>query len=269
MKAEILDALVKAGATAEMIVAAIKAEQDAAEAKRAEKRARDAERKRRSRANVRNVTRTDADMGVTSRDTPPPSSPSSFPPIPPHITTPSPPTPAAAAEGARARDGGEMKQAMDIADEAARIADLDPANVPPGWCGFPNLIVAGMRAGWSREDVITGVRSVMTRRAREGPPASFAYFKGAIADAHATRTAPIPAGRPNAPDHPGQTSARSRAGARPLAGDALIAGFAAALAERPDSRLYAGDAGGWEAGPDADLDDCPEPRAIAAGPGRP
>jgi hypothetical protein len=69
---ETIDALVQAGATAEMLAAAFKAELAAAEAKKAAKREGARERKRKQRANDANVTRDmrdDAGHGVTERDT--------------------------------------------------------------------------------------------------------------------------------------------------------------------------------------------------------
>jgi hypothetical protein len=49
---------------------------------------------------------------------------------------------------------------------------------------------------------------------------------------------------------------------RQAAGDALIAGMAAALSERPDSRLYRGDAGGRDCGSAAGADDRQESLAL-------
>lgn len=57
---EVLDALLKAGATAEMIVAAVKADQAIEEQRLTEKRAKDADRQRRHRAS-RDVTVTECD----------------------------------------------------------------------------------------------------------------------------------------------------------------------------------------------------------------
>ncbi len=81
LSAATIDALIQAGATAEMLGAAFKAELAAEEAKRALKRAGNAERQRRKRANVTSVTRDDALHGVTERD---PSRPLSPKPPNPH-----------------------------------------------------------------------------------------------------------------------------------------------------------------------------------------
>lgn len=79
---EVLDALLAAGATAEMIVAAVKADAAIEEARRQERRQGDAERQRRSRSN-----RKSCDVTVTPRDkcdTPP----KEIPPTPPKEITP-------------------------------------------------------------------------------------------------------------------------------------------------------------------------------------
>jgi hypothetical protein len=54
---------------------------------------------------------------------------------------------------------------------------------------------------------------------------------------------------------------------RPNNGDALIAGFTAALSERPESRLYRGDEAGRGDGPQGGADNSAEPFTIEAGPG--
>lgn len=108
----ILAALASAGATPDMIVAAVKADHAIEEERAAARRAKGAERKRRSRERLalsrgQSVTsRDDAGHGVTERDTsPPPSSPSSSPPTPSLITTPpSSPTPAPSLRSVAARD---------------------------------------------------------------------------------------------------------------------------------------------------------------------
>jgi len=95
VSADVLDAMVASGCTAEQIAAVVKADLAAQERARDEKRAKDRDRQRRSRANrhamSHDVTVTDCDNdghGVTPR----PPCPPSFPPDP--LTTPlNPPTP--------------------------------------------------------------------------------------------------------------------------------------------------------------------------------
>lgn len=68
VSASILDAMVKAGATAEMIVAVVRAAEQEDAAKLAEKRAKDAERKRRSRAKGAGASEMSRGHDVTSCD---------------------------------------------------------------------------------------------------------------------------------------------------------------------------------------------------------
>ena len=67
IRAEVLDALLEAGASAEMIVAAVKAAASAEEAKRGERRARDAARQRRVRG-ARAASAESRSSCVTPRD---------------------------------------------------------------------------------------------------------------------------------------------------------------------------------------------------------
>lgn len=68
VSASILDAMVKAGATAEMIVAVVRAAEQEDAARLAEKRAKDAERKRRSRAKGDSLSAMSRGHDVTLRD---------------------------------------------------------------------------------------------------------------------------------------------------------------------------------------------------------
>ncbi|MEQ1405656.1 hypothetical protein ABK249_11995 [Neorhizobium sp. Rsf11] len=79
ISAEVLDAMLAAGCTAEQIVAAVKADAAAVEARREAKRAGNAERQRRFRRNKSNAL-----QGVTGRDScDTPSSPEGSSPTPP------------------------------------------------------------------------------------------------------------------------------------------------------------------------------------------
>lgn len=95
VKPEVLDALVAAGASAEMIVAAIKADAAGEVAKKAARREKDAERQRRHREKSRDVTDGHDLSRVTERESALPSLRQEFPPAPPSetqsITPPSPP----------------------------------------------------------------------------------------------------------------------------------------------------------------------------------
>jgi hypothetical protein len=74
IKPEVLDAMVAAGASAEVIAAAVKADLAQDEERKAARRIKNAERQRRHRAS-RSVTRDTALQRVTARDTPPEVSP--------------------------------------------------------------------------------------------------------------------------------------------------------------------------------------------------
>jgi hypothetical protein len=124
----ILEAMAAAGATAEMIVAAVKADHVIEEKRRAEKREQAAERKRRSRhAMSRNVTHVTRDIeaeSVTGRDTP--SSQVSSPngsPTPPPITTPSSPPTHPAADAADAGASRDPRTAL-FGRGLASLADM-------------------------------------------------------------------------------------------------------------------------------------------------
>ena len=90
----VLDAMVKAGCTAEQIVAAVKASMGEVEARTEEKRTRDRERKRRQRTREREGHEVSRGQSVTAADidAPPSPPPPSLSPTPPNLTpTPTPP----------------------------------------------------------------------------------------------------------------------------------------------------------------------------------
>lgn len=113
IKPEVLDALLAAGASAEMIVAAVKADLATEEQKKLVKRAKDAERQRRSRANrspSRNVTVT----GCDSQDV--------------AATPPDPPIPPVSPKGDTAPQGSKVRRGTRI-DETwtpPLVAELGP-----------------------------------------------------------------------------------------------------------------------------------------------
>lgn len=102
---EVLDALLKAGATADMIVAAVKADGALDEAKIDARRAKDAERQRRHRMS-RDVTVTACDV---TDDPFPPCAPPKVSPTPPTNTPPLPPKPKTEARGARLSEDWQPK----------------------------------------------------------------------------------------------------------------------------------------------------------------
>lgn len=134
---DVLDALLAAGASAEMIVAAVKADAAKEEGRRAEKRSRDAERKRRSRASAmsRGHGVTDADgrgHTVTARDIADPVPPKESSPTPPKENSPHPETTDADASvvgGADATGPDEVVLAFDAYNAEAPAAGWPKAKV--------------------------------------------------------------------------------------------------------------------------------------------
>jgi hypothetical protein len=161
LSAAIIDALIEAGATAEMLGAAFKAELAADEAKRALKRAGNAERQRRKRANVTPVTRDNVEQRVTVRD-------------PSHPLPPEPPNPRSSVRDISTREGFvrfwtayPRKVAKPEAERAflkaiAKIGGPDPpdvlvqaiARMAPDWTDpkfIPHPATWLNREGWNDE----------------------------------------------------------------------------------------------------------------------
>lgn len=147
---EVLDALIASGATAEMIVAAVKADAAIDEQKRAEKRQKDAERQRRHRES-RDVTVTPRDKHVTERD--PPKE---------YIKPPVSPSQAKACSGevrARAQKGSRISTDWQPerplpADVATLVAQWPPGRLERELSGFRDYWLArsrdAARTDWDR-----------------------------------------------------------------------------------------------------------------------
>jgi hypothetical protein len=220
--AQICRALLVAGATAEMIVAAVEAEQVVNEKKHNERRARDAERKRKSRAASavspgRAVTartsgapaeseqaiatkkdtqrRRSRAASSMSRGQPVTPSPTLSPSTPPSITTP----PVGGDGGVRARDGVISTQAIELADEVMAILGVDRESVPPAWCGAAMWLSAGIATGWRPELVRLAAQRVAAARRREGPPGSYRYLEKPILHEHQEAARPVPPAPPDLP----------------------------------------------------------------------
>lgn len=189
----VIDAMLAAGASAEVIGAAVKAAHAETEKRVAERRAKTAERQRNKRerdALSRSECVTSRDQSVTERYTPSQVSPSFSPSIPTPITTPSSPPPDDDGGGS-AREPLVSKSAYELADEVMVIAGVDPAMVPPGWCGAPMRLQSMLTQGWQPEIIKIAVQQATTRK-RDGPADSLAYFEKAIAREHAKQAAPLP-----------------------------------------------------------------------------
>lgn len=84
-------------------------------------------------------------------------------------------------------------EAIKIADEVAVIAGLDPSDrlaTPPGWCGAAARAETWL-AHWTEETILAGARAGMAGK-RDGPPESPRYFEKPIARMHLQLSAPIP-----------------------------------------------------------------------------
>ncbi len=94
--------------------------------------------------------------------------------------------------------GGEGASGSMISDEAFAIAgevmaalSIDRTFVPPGWCGAPMRIQAGLNEGWQREIILIAAQKVAANK-RDGAPDSFSYLEKPIAREHALASKPLP-----------------------------------------------------------------------------
>ena len=180
--AAIVEALVAAGATPEMILAAVRAAEGAQDDALQARRASDAERARRYRQ--RHVT--SRDVTVTERDAPasPGMVPSTLPPHPYPDSPLNPPTPPAAAD---AREPEWVAVGRRVLDAMGVKFD------DPRWAGSLGLVSQWLADGCDPEmDILPTVRALMAKRGNRGPPNTLKFFAQAIADAKADRVAPMP-----------------------------------------------------------------------------
>jgi len=78
-----------------------------------------------------------------------------------------------------------------------RIAASTGWDQSPSWFGDYGRVIVWLKAGWSPDlDILPTVERLMGNRRRrgQGPPRGLDYFEGAIAEAHANRTKPLPEG---------------------------------------------------------------------------
>lgn len=195
IRPEVLRALLEAGATAEMIVAAVEVDYEKNKEQSAKRREQAAERQRKKRArdarepdlfvpSNESVTLSHAESRVTERDTP---SLSSFPPHPPNNS----PTPVDDHDGEARRDGLINPEAVRIAQVVMKIVGINPEFVPPGWCGAPMRVHVWLAEGWTEPIIRAGVEAAMARK-RDGPPETIKYFEKPIRQAIAAQSAPLP-----------------------------------------------------------------------------
>lgn len=91
--------------------------------------------------------------------------------------------------------GGDAAIRAKSFEIASRIESLcgypDPTNMPPAFCGTPNLVEKWLRGGWQEPVIIAAVQEALARK-KDGPPDSPNYFEKPIARAHARQAAPLP-----------------------------------------------------------------------------
>jgi uncharacterized protein YdaU (DUF1376 family) len=91
----------------------------------------------------------------------------------------------------RAREGSISEEAFSINDALLELFKIDKAFVPPGWCGAPMRIQAGLNVGWNREVIVLAAQKIV---AKGFTPDGFAYLEKPIAREHAMAEKPIPQG---------------------------------------------------------------------------
>lgn len=206
-----LDAMVTAGATAEMIVAAVRAMSADDQHKAVKKRQRNAERMRSARALHSDAQR------CTAMHAPPPSSPLSNP------LSSSPQQNGGGGDRARETRFEISPEALAFATEMAVICGHDPEFLPPQWVGAgPAVRVQMMLDGGWRVDVMRDAAKATMRKKRDGGPLTIRYFEKIFARAHAPQL-PLPVVQVVHPTaevvHVHQSEFRSRA----RAGESLAA----------------------------------------------
>lgn len=197
IKPEILDALLAAGASADMIVAAVKADMAEAEAKRAAKRLVDRDRQRRHRS--RDVTPGHGESRPVTRDG------GDTPSLPPSPQTPQPPT-HPRDETTRAHEGpaepvtlqvvastdwpaGDSRAHAELLIAEAKTVRLDLAR-EPGLTLTLARLAAWRAAGASwRRDVIPAVTALAGRPGRK--ITSWKFFDDAVAQSIADNREPL------------------------------------------------------------------------------
>ncbi len=207
----LLKAMAAAGATADVIIAAV----EVMEAKRSKALA--AERQRRKRAMADDQPELELIDAVAENDAVIPSShvesrtvtldhaaaapsPPSFPsfsPTPPIITLPStPPEETMLRRDPREAPGTPLisQEAFETAEAIGLEAGFSPQSCPPGWCGAAWEVQRFLNDGYPSAMIRIACTAVL-RRGR-GPPENFGYFRKAIVDMRARLEAPLPVAVP-------------------------------------------------------------------------
>ena len=94
------------------------------------------------------------------------------------------------AGNARAREAMISQLAFDLATDVMQILGIDTAFIPPGWCGAPMWLQAGLNSGWRPEVIRVAAAKVRARRNYQ-PPYSFRYLGQPITREHELMAAPL------------------------------------------------------------------------------
>jgi hypothetical protein len=191
ISAAALRAMKAAGATAEMLIAAVEAQEAIDKAHTIEQAEIEREhlKKRRQLEAARQQRKRDRDRHAPSRDVTRDerdSSPSSFPPTPPHITTPSQVGGGDDGGGAGARDQISRRQAVALTEQTYEAFDIDQHFVPPKWMGLTHYLQGGLGRGWRPDLVLLAVQKVAAQFKRNGEvrPEWFGYLTKPIEREH-------------------------------------------------------------------------------------
>jgi hypothetical protein len=84
---------------------------------------------------------------------------------------------------ARAREPMISQAAHDLCTDVMKTLEIDTVFVPPGWCGAPMWMQAGLASGWKPELVRIAAAKIRARRHYE-PPWSYSYLLKPIEREH-------------------------------------------------------------------------------------
>lgn len=130
----------------------------------------------------------------------------------PEQAGPSPSSPFPSPHSNAADERAALRSAKDQVLEAMGVRDS------PNWLGDAGMTEAWLRSGADLElDILPTIRRLMAKRGQD-PPRSLGYFSQAIADSLASRTQPLPPGKPQRQKiADGPATALARAAAEVLA----------------------------------------------------
>lgn len=211
---DIIDAMIAAGATAQMVAAACRAAHETAAKAKSEKRTSAAARQRAKRqrdgapdlvdemvahddqkfidAAIETVI-AEEKAAVTPSHTESRESrvTKEIPPIPPKENTSSLCSEVQKDSGGSA-GARTTSDALDLADELGRMAGFEPVDCPPGWCGASHTIQKFFNGGCPADVIRTAIRAELKRLSGAPPPDRFGWFEKPIARAFANFQRSVP-----------------------------------------------------------------------------